>query len=112
MGNFDPTTLAALIGIVLLLAVSALTAASEVALFSLNATHMRDLKDRGGTSGANVLELLSKPRRLLATILVMNNFANIGVTVLSTIAVAGLFDLTVMGDRPRLHHPGDTPLPQ
>jgi len=98
MGNFDPTTLAALIGIVLLLAVSALTAASEVALFSLNATHMRDLKDRGGTSGANVLELLSKPRRLLATILVMNNFANIGVTVLSTIAVAGLFDLTVMGD--------------
>ena len=99
MGNFDPATIAALIGIVLLLAISALTAASEVALFSLNATHLRDLKERGGASGANVLELLSKPRRLLATILVTNNFANIGVTVLSTIAVAGMFDLVAMGDR-------------
>ena len=99
MGNFDPTALAALIGIVVLLAISAVSAASEVALFSLNATHMRDLKERGGASGANVLELLSKPRKLLATILVTNNFANIGVTVLSTIAVASLFDLAAMGDR-------------
>ena len=105
MGNFDPTTLAALIGIVLLLAVSALTAASEVALFSLNATHMRDLKDRGGTSGANGPELLFKPRRLLATILVMNNFANIGVTGLSTLAVAGPFAPTALGDRPRFITP-------
>lgn len=92
-------TLAALIGIVLLLAVSAITAASEVALFSLNATHMRDLKERGGASGANVLELLSKPRRLLATILVTNNFANVGITVLSTIVVASLMDLGAMGEK-------------
>jgi len=99
MGYFDPMTLAALIGIVLLLAVSAITAASEVALFSLNATHMRDLKERGGASGAQVLELLSKPRRLLATILVTNNFANVGITVLSTIVVAGMFDLGVMSEK-------------
>jgi len=99
MGSFDPMTLAALIGIVLLLAVSAITAASEVALFSLNATHMRDLKERGGASGANVLELLSKPRRLLATILVTNNFANVGITVLSTIVVASLMDLGAMGEK-------------
>lgn len=96
MGTFDPVAIAALVGIAVLLVLSAFTSASEVALFSLNATHMRDLEERGGASGTNVLELLSKPRRLLATILVMNNFANVGITVLSTIAIAGLFDLDLM----------------
>ncbi len=99
MGNFDPLTLSAWIGIVLLLALSAITSASEVAMFSLNATHMRDLKERGGTSGANVLELLSKPRKLLATILVTNNFANVGITVLSTILVANLIDMSLMSEK-------------
>ncbi len=96
MGHFDVLTIVALISIVVLLIVSAFTAASEVALFSLNATHLRDLKERGGKSGLAVLDLLSKPRRLLATILVTNNFANIAITVLSTIAIKGLFDLGVM----------------
>ncbi len=99
MGTFDPTALGALIGIIILLVLSAVTSASEVAMFSLNATHMRDLKERGGTSGANVLELLSKPRKLLATILVTNNFANVGITVLSTILVAHLVDMTSMSDK-------------
>lgn len=96
MGYVDPSTLASLIGIALLLVISAFTSASEVAFFSLNATHLRDLRERGGSSGAKVLELLAKPRRLLATILVTNNFANVGITVLSIIAVAGLFDLASM----------------
>lgn len=96
MGNLDPMGLAALAGILLLLVLSAMTSASEVALFSLNATHMRDLKERGGASGARVLHLLSRPRRLLATILVANNFANVGITVLSTILVATLIDLNAL----------------
>ncbi|MEO7080124.1 MAG: gliding motility-associated protein GldE [Flavobacteriales bacterium] len=99
MGNFDPLALAAVIGILVLLVLSACTSASEVAMFSLNATHMRDLKERGGTRGANVLELLSKPRRLLATILVTNNFANVGITVLSTILVANLIDMSSMSEK-------------
>lgn len=99
MGTVEPATIAALIGIAILLAVSAFTSASEVALFSLSATHLRDLQERGGAPGAKVLELLSKPRRLLATILVTNNFANVGITVLSTIAIAGLFDIASMTDK-------------
>jgi gliding motility-associated protein GldE len=98
MASVDPATWAALAGIAVLLVLSAFTSASEVALFSLGATHLRDLQERGGPSGAKVLELLSKPRRLLATILVTNNFANVGITVLSTIAVAGLVDLDSLSD--------------
>lgn len=96
MGNFDPLTWIALLGMLVLLALSALTSASEVALFSLNATHIRELKDSKNTRSAKVLELLAKPRRLLATILVTNNFANVGITVLSTIVVAGLVDLSAL----------------
>jgi len=98
MGYLDPLTLGVLAGIGVLLVLSAFTSASEVALFSLNATHMRDLKERGGTRGARVLELLSKPRKLLATILVTNNFANVGITVLSTLVVANLVNVSAMSD--------------
>lgn len=93
MGALDPTVVAAWAGILALLLLSALSSASEVALFSLNATHLRDLKERGGANGARVLDLLSMPRRLLATILVTNNFANVGITALSSLVVARMIDL-------------------
>ncbi|MBK9758491.1 MAG: gliding motility-associated protein GldE [Flavobacteriales bacterium] len=97
-GSIDALTIISLVVIVLLLGVSACMSASEVALFSLSPTQLRDLKERGGASGSRVLDLLAKPRRLLATILVMNNFANVGITVLSTIAMNGLFDFHSMPD--------------
>ena len=42
------------------------------------------------------MDLLSKPRRLLATILIANNFVNVGIVILSTVAVTDLLDLTRM----------------
>ena len=97
-GSIDALTIISLVVIILLLGVSACMSASEVALFYLSPTQLRDLKERGGASGSRVLDLLAKPRRLLATILVMNNFANVGITVLSTIAINGLFDFHSMPD--------------
>jgi putative hemolysin len=91
-GSVDPLTIIALVVIALLLVVSACMSASEVALFSLSPTQLRDLKERGGASGLRVLDLLAKPRRLLATILVLNNFALVGITVLSSVVMAGFFD--------------------
>ncbi|HRT53316.1 MAG TPA: DUF21 domain-containing protein, partial [Flavobacteriales bacterium] len=96
-----PPDLAAMIAIaviLVLLVVSACMSASEVALFSLTPTQLRDLKERGGSSGQRVLDLLAKPRRLLATILVVNNFALVGITILSAIVIRGLFDLDHMAD--------------
>lgn len=88
-----PGTILALVAIVLLLVASAAVSASEVALFSLSPTNLRDLKERGGVSGKNVLELLSKPRKLLATILIANNFVNVGIVILSTFVVSSALDL-------------------
>lgn len=86
-------TIVALVLIVVLLVCSALISASEVALFALTPTQLRDLRERGGTSGQRVLELLERPRRLLATILISNNFVNIAIALLSTIVIDGFFEL-------------------
>src|SRR5690242_6605863 len=94
--GIDAPTIIAMVVILVLLGVSALMSASEVALFSLSPTQLRDLKERGGASGQRVLDLLAKPRRLLATILVFNNFALVGITVLSSIVVNGLFEFERM----------------
>jgi putative hemolysin len=89
----DMGTLLVMAAIVLLLGCSALMSASEVALFSLTPVQLRDLRERGGARGKRVLDLLAKPRRLLATILISNNLANVGIVMLSTILVDGLVDV-------------------
>src|SRR5690606_1100417 len=94
----DPASVVVLVCIALLLVASAAMSASEVALFSLSPTQLRDLKERGGTSGRRVLDLLSRPRRLLATILIANNFVHVGVVILSAFALARMLDLDRMSD--------------
>jgi len=89
----EPGTAVVLVVIALLLVVSAAMSASEVALFSLSPTQLRDVQERGGTSGKRVMDLLAKPRRLLATILIANNFVNVGVVILSSVAVSDLIDM-------------------
>ena len=61
---------------------SALISGAEVALFSLNRTDL----DEGIAANSNKLKviakLLDKPKKLLATILVANNFINIAIVIL------------------------------
>ncbi|MCW5899141.1 MAG: gliding motility-associated protein GldE [Flavobacteriales bacterium] len=92
-GPMDAGAVAALLTTAVLLVCSAALSASEVALFSLSPTQLRDLKERGGANGTRVLDLLAKPRRLLATILIANNFVNIGIVILSAFVLAATLDL-------------------
>ena len=75
----------------LLLLMSAMMSASEVAFFSLLPADMRRLKQSESVAAESVLKLLSKPDILLATILVVNNLVNIGVVVLSTSIIDTMF---------------------
>lgn len=92
----DAATAVNLVVICFLLVGSAAMSASEVALFSLTPTQLRDLRERGGVQGHRVLDLLARPRRLLATILIVNNMVNVGVVVLSAVAVEQLLHLERM----------------
>ena len=78
--------------IFLLLTCSALISASEVAFFSLQLKSLEDLDEDDVTSGTSrVISLLRNPKRLLATILVANNFINIAIVLLFTILSKKIF---------------------
>ncbi len=55
---------------------------------------MLELKDSKRTSGRLIYHLLSTPKRLLATILILINFINIAIVVLSTLLMGQFFDFT------------------
>jgi len=73
----------ALFFVLLLLACSALISSSEVAFFSLNINDVKILEQENSQTSNRILDLRSKPRELLATILISNNFINIGIIILS-----------------------------
>ena len=81
-----------LIAIIILLICSALISASEVAFFSLQIKSLEDSDDDQVTPGTlRVISLLKNPKRLLATILVANNFINIAIVLLFTIISKKIF---------------------
>jgi len=82
----DLLSLSLLLVIVLLIVCSALISGSEVAFFSLSPSEKEELKAEGEENNL-VLSLLERPRKLLATILVVNNFVNIGIVILSTFVI-------------------------
>lgn len=57
---------------------------SEVAFFSLNPADVEELEKNNNKSAQIALELIDKPKNLLATILIANNFINISIVILST----------------------------
>jgi putative hemolysin len=66
-----------------LLICSGLISASEVAYFSLNLKDIKDLEEENSTSSSRALALKEKPRYLLATILIANNFVNISIVIVA-----------------------------
>ncbi len=73
-----------------LLMLSAIFSASEVAFFSLSPTQLDKIRTEKNSSNLRILEILSKPKRLLATILIANNTVNVAIAIISTTIVDGL----------------------
>ncbi|WP_130735724.1 gliding motility-associated protein GldE [Flavobacterium sp. J27] len=82
INTIDFELLIGLIAVFFLLICSAFISGSEVALFSLSQKDLDDLVETDGNKGQIILRLLEKPKKLLATILVANNFINIAVVIL------------------------------
>jgi len=70
--------------LLILLFCSGLVSGSEVAYFSLSPKQIADLKSENYDAiSSKILKLKETPRTLLATILILNNFINIAIVVLS-----------------------------
>lgn len=78
------------IALFFLLIASALISGTEVAFFSLSQTDLNDLSDDGKSENI-VVKLLERPRKLLATILIANNFINILIVLLFATMAENLF---------------------
>lgn len=77
--------------IILLLFCSALISGSEVAYFSLSPNDIEHLKNDKSKSSVLALKLLENPNKLLANILISNNFINIAIIILSSYLTSKVF---------------------
>src|SRR5690554_922023 len=70
--------------LILLLIASALVSGSEVAFFSLSPEDREDINDNNEPYADTAIKLLNNPKDLLATILIVNNFVNVAIVILSS----------------------------
>ncbi len=84
-GGFSTSLVLSSIGILILLLFSAMFSGSENAYFSLTKYEIDEFKSSLSASERLAALHLDNPRKLLATLLIANNFVNIGIVILSTI---------------------------
>ncbi len=93
--TFHPFTVGILVGLIivlLLIICSALISGSEVACFSLSPADKKQLGEKNSKQSRMVLEMIGHPERLLGTILITNNFINVGIVILSAFLMNKMLD--------------------
>jgi putative hemolysin len=95
LDNIDINLFLGMIGVFLLLFCSAMVSAAEVALFSLSTNDLNSLKEENPRKGDLITNLIHKPKKLLATLLLANNFVNIGIVILFSMVGDSLFSSIV-----------------
>ncbi len=76
---------------------SALVSGSEVAYFSLTNEDLDQLDEENSVNGRKVVDLVKSPKRLLSTILILNNLINIGIVTLTTFVAWSIFGMNTTG---------------
>ncbi len=96
--SFSLGTLISFLVVLILLLFSALISGSEVAYFSLNPTEKDTLNSSETKAHIRVNKLLASPKKLLATILISNNFINVAIIILSTYTINNVFNFSSVPD--------------
>jgi len=78
-----PMIVGVFVWMIFCLLVSAICSSSENAFFSHRDSDLKELSEQDGKSQRTILRLLSQPKRLLATMLLMNSLANIAFIISS-----------------------------
>ena len=74
-----------------LIFLSALISGSEVSFFSLSSQNLEDLSKIDEKKEKKIRNLLKNPNKLLATILIANNFINVAIIILSSFLTSKFF---------------------
>lgn len=91
---FNPIIFIWLTVLILLLICSALISGSEVAYFSLSPSDVDKLKREKNKKTNYILKLIDMPERLLGSILISNNFVNVGIVIISNYIINRIVDLS------------------
>lgn len=87
--NFGLDQMVALVVALCALMISGFVSGSEIAFFSLTPQQCDELDET--PRGQNVLAMIEKPERLLATILIANNLVNVTIVILCNYALGPVF---------------------
>lgn len=85
-------TILILVVLAILLVMSALVSGSEAAYFSLTPSALEAINESNSSRDKQIKKLLDAPERLLATILIANNFINVAIVMLSAFISTAMFD--------------------
>lgn len=88
----DAGAVIALILAILLLYASGFVSASEIAFFSLTPSDLSDIDEERHSADTRIKSLLANSERLLATILISNNFVNVMIIMLCNYFFASVID--------------------
>lgn len=95
LNPFHISLIPELLVLVLLLFLSNLASASEVAYFSLTPAEVAAIREKQTSSHRAVLRLHEMPEQLLATILITNNLVNVGIVILSSFITTHYIDFSM-----------------
>jgi gliding motility-associated protein GldE len=79
--------------LVVALSISFLASGSEVAFFGLSRSEKEEYRDAGTAATRKIWLMISQPKELLATILIINNFVNVIAVLISAYLLSYFFDL-------------------
>jgi len=91
--GFSIEAIIGLIVLIILIVLSGLVSGSETAFFSLAPADVDSLNNSKHTRDRLILELRNKPKDLLATILIANNFINVAIVILAAYLTGLIFNL-------------------
>jgi len=87
----DTSSIYGILAIIFLLVFSALISGAEVAIFSLSQKDLEEASQQNQIKGKLLKNLLDYPKRLLASILITNNFINIAIVIVFAFIKNDLF---------------------
>ena len=85
--------LISVIFIIILLAIAALTAASEISIIAVSRIKLRKFSASGSKSAAIILKMLETPEKFFSTVLVLNNLVGTLIAAIVTVTM-----ITAVGD--------------
>lgn len=102
VGANYPFLIGAILMVIVLIVCSALFSASENAYFSLSPNDLAELEIEDNKRSKRAVQIISEPdkstaaKRLLGAILIMNNFINIAIIILSSLALEEVWKILQM----------------